>query len=240
MLVVNTSGTIPAAVDVVADDGTELVVHLSTQLDDRPVGGGTPATGRSVDRAVGGAASHAGPPRAGGATITIEEPYGDRGRLWVAGLHLGERVLTLAGGPRAAHPVRVRPPRLADRDVPERVRHRAGSAEMPSAGRPFTPEVITRLVAKGVAVTPLVLHTGVASLEAGRASLSRTGPGPTVDGRAGQRRPADRPSGGGGGDHGGAGPRDIGGPLTGWPTPMTAGPTSSCHRSTRSGSPTAC
>jgi len=35
---------------------------------------------------------------------------------------------------------------------------------MPSAGRPFTPEVITRLVAKGVAVTPLVLHTGVASL----------------------------------------------------------------------------
>jgi S-adenosylmethionine:tRNA ribosyltransferase-isomerase len=37
---------------------------------------------------------------------------------------------------------------------------------MPSAGRPFTPEVITRLVAKGVGVTPIVLHTGVASLEA--------------------------------------------------------------------------
>ena len=36
---------------------------------------------------------------------------------------------------------------------------------MPSAGRPFTPEVITRLVAKGVDVAPLVLHTGVASLE---------------------------------------------------------------------------
>jgi S-adenosylmethionine:tRNA ribosyltransferase-isomerase len=41
-----------------------------------------------------------------------------------------------------------------------------GSAEMPSAGRPFTPEVLTRLVAKGVGVTPVVLHTGVASLEA--------------------------------------------------------------------------
>src|SRR5439155_19077835 len=40
-----------------------------------------------------------------------------------------------------------------------------GSAEMPSAGRPFTPELITRLVAKGVGFTPLVLHTGVASLE---------------------------------------------------------------------------
>jgi S-adenosylmethionine:tRNA ribosyltransferase-isomerase len=40
-----------------------------------------------------------------------------------------------------------------------------GSAEMPSAGRPFTPEVLTRLVAKGVGVAPLLLHTGVASLE---------------------------------------------------------------------------
>ena len=37
---------------------------------------------------------------------------------------------------------------------------------MASAGRPFTPEVITRLVAKGVGVAPIVLHTGVASLEA--------------------------------------------------------------------------
>jgi S-adenosylmethionine:tRNA ribosyltransferase-isomerase len=40
-----------------------------------------------------------------------------------------------------------------------------GSAEMPSAGRAFTSEVITQLVAKGVTVAPLVLHTGVASLE---------------------------------------------------------------------------
>jgi S-adenosylmethionine:tRNA ribosyltransferase-isomerase len=41
-----------------------------------------------------------------------------------------------------------------------------GSAEMPSAGRPFTPEAVTALVAKGVGVAPLVLHTGVGSLEA--------------------------------------------------------------------------
>ena len=40
-----------------------------------------------------------------------------------------------------------------------------GSAEMPSAGRAFTPELITRLVAQGVQFAPLVLHTGVASLE---------------------------------------------------------------------------
>ena len=30
-----------------------------------------------------------------------------------------------------------------------------GSAEMPSAGRPFTPEVVLRLVARGVAVVPV-------------------------------------------------------------------------------------
>ena len=36
---------------------------------------------------------------------------------------------------------------------------------MPSAGRAFTPELITRLVARGVQVAPLLLHTGVASLE---------------------------------------------------------------------------
>jgi S-adenosylmethionine:tRNA ribosyltransferase-isomerase len=40
-----------------------------------------------------------------------------------------------------------------------------GSAEMPSAGRAFTAKIITRLVANGVQVIPLVLHTGVASLE---------------------------------------------------------------------------
>jgi S-adenosylmethionine:tRNA ribosyltransferase-isomerase len=38
---------------------------------------------------------------------------------------------------------------------------------MPSAGRPFTPELVTRLVAHGVVVAPLTLHSGVSSLEAG-------------------------------------------------------------------------
>ena len=46
---------------------------------------------------------------------------------------------------------------------------------MPSAGRAFTPELITRLTAQGVQVAPLVLHTGVASLEdlIGRSELLR-------------------------------------------------------------------
>jgi S-adenosylmethionine:tRNA ribosyltransferase-isomerase len=42
-----------------------------------------------------------------------------------------------------------------------------GSAEMPSAGRPFTTGLVTELVARGVLVAPVMLHTGVSSLELG-------------------------------------------------------------------------
>jgi S-adenosylmethionine:tRNA ribosyltransferase-isomerase len=40
-----------------------------------------------------------------------------------------------------------------------------GSAEMPSASRPFTAEMIARLVVRGVTIAPITLHTGVSSLE---------------------------------------------------------------------------
>jgi S-adenosylmethionine:tRNA ribosyltransferase-isomerase len=40
-----------------------------------------------------------------------------------------------------------------------------GSAEMPSAGRPFTPKLMKRLEAKGIKIAPLILHTGVSNLE---------------------------------------------------------------------------
>ena len=46
-----------------------------------------------------------------------------------------------------------------------------GSAEMPSAGRPFTPGIVTDLVTAGVAVAPVTLHTGVSSLEKGEPPL---------------------------------------------------------------------
>ena len=42
-----------------------------------------------------------------------------------------------------------------------------GSAEMPSAARPFTAEVVTDLATRGVAVAPLLLHTGVSSQDVG-------------------------------------------------------------------------
>ncbi|WP_415853852.1 S-adenosylmethionine:tRNA ribosyltransferase-isomerase [Sinomonas sp. G460-2] len=41
-----------------------------------------------------------------------------------------------------------------------------GSAEMPSAARPFTAELVTRLLVRGVDFAPILLHCGVSSLEA--------------------------------------------------------------------------
>ena len=42
-----------------------------------------------------------------------------------------------------------------------------GSAEMPSAGRPFSAELVVELVARGVHIAPVTLHAGVSSLESG-------------------------------------------------------------------------
>jgi S-adenosylmethionine:tRNA ribosyltransferase-isomerase len=47
-----------------------------------------------------------------------------------------------------------------------------GSAEMPGAGRPFTAELVTRLVTDGILVAPLVLHTSVSSQEPGEPPLA--------------------------------------------------------------------
>jgi S-adenosylmethionine:tRNA ribosyltransferase-isomerase len=44
-----------------------------------------------------------------------------------------------------------------------------GSAEMPSAGRPFSAELVARLVARGVIFAPITLHTGLSSQDAGEA-----------------------------------------------------------------------
>jgi S-adenosylmethionine:tRNA ribosyltransferase-isomerase len=42
-----------------------------------------------------------------------------------------------------------------------------GSAEMPSAGRPFTEELVAQLVSRGVLIAPVTLHAGVSSPELG-------------------------------------------------------------------------
>ena len=63
--------------------------------------------------------------------------------------------------------VRVRPCCGRSRSTRQSFAREQGSAEMPSAGRPFTAELVTELVARGVLVAPVILHTGVSSLEHG-------------------------------------------------------------------------
>jgi S-adenosylmethionine:tRNA ribosyltransferase-isomerase len=165
LVVINTSAVVPAAVAARSDDDTNLVVHLSTRLDDgRWVVEPRRIDGHSTRRWDGPVPRrlHIGQD----ATVTLVAPYLNSTRLWVAQLDLPQPVFTWL----AVHgqPIRYG---YVDRPWPIASYQNVyatepGSSEMPSAGRPFTPEVITRLVAKGVAVSPLVLHTGVASLEA--------------------------------------------------------------------------
>lgn len=113
-----------------------------------------------------------------GATITLHTPYNPAQRLvarseagpgpvrlWLATLQLPLPVgdyLARYGFPIRYRYVRQQWPITYYQTV---YATEVGSAEMPSAGRAFTAELITQLVARGVQVVPLILHTGVASLE---------------------------------------------------------------------------
>jgi len=169
LLVVNTSATIPAAIPTL--DGRLL--HLSTRLPGgawvvevrRPLGDGSAAElgARPGERLVlpggGGAELLAGYP--------LDRPHPDGVRLWLAALRLPQPLLHYLG--RHARPIRYAYTVGAWplRDYQSVFATEPGSVEMPSAGRGFTPELLTALVAKGVGVTPLVLHTGVSSQDAG-------------------------------------------------------------------------
>ena len=170
-LVINTSGTMNAALPAWYTDGTPVTVHLSTHLpadlwvvelrsspDNEPVLDGKAGEILALPE---------------GASIVLQTPYlsekrnqiGGNNRLWVSTLDLPvslNEYLERHGSPIRYNYVRESWPSSYYQTV---YATEAGSAEMPSAGRAFTPELITRLVAKGVTILPLLLHTGVASLE---------------------------------------------------------------------------
>lgn len=196
LLVINTSGTMNAALNATRGDGTALELHLSTHL---------PADLWIVEvREPDGTASRpfynvgAGETLRlpGGASVTLHVPYlrdfvesgyqqavstqvtrfgkglaqkyacgGPKKRLWIATLNLPdglESYLARYGFPIRYGYVKQGWPASYYQTV---YATEMGSAEMPSAGRAFTAELITRLVARGVQIAPLILHTGVASLE---------------------------------------------------------------------------
>jgi S-adenosylmethionine:tRNA ribosyltransferase-isomerase len=160
LVVVNTSATLPAAVDA----GT-VTVHFSTPLDYHRwiVELRRPDQSGPVRDAVAGERIEL----PYGAVLTLESAVSDR--LWRARLASPgegpvEEYLERAGRPVTYGYLRGRWPLSAYQTVFAR---EPGSAEMPSAGRPFTAELVSGLVSAGVAVAPIVLHTGVSSLESG-------------------------------------------------------------------------
>ncbi|WP_055469531.1 S-adenosylmethionine:tRNA ribosyltransferase-isomerase [Streptomyces ardesiacus] len=187
LLVVNTSPTLAAAVDGRAGHA-RVVVHFSTRGDDgrwavelrEPDGRGTTrargaVTGLPRARAEGvrgrGCGGLAGTRvrLPGGARMVLEEPLSARGeRLWWARVS-GVAVPALLR--EHGRPIRYS---YTERDQPLSVYQTVfalpsddgtGSAEMPSAARPFTARLVAELVSRGVQFAPVRLHTGVASAE---------------------------------------------------------------------------
>lgn len=164
VLVVNTSATLPAAVPV---EGDVLTVHFSTEA---PGGGWFIELRRRAGKAtapfVGGEPGRRYP-LPGGGSVTLREEH-STGRLWRADVETGGWSSVRDFLHAYGHPIRyayVRAPWPLSYYQTVFGVH-PGSAEMPSAGRPFTYETVTRLVTSGVQVVPVLLHTGVASPEA--------------------------------------------------------------------------
>ena len=177
VLVINTSGTLKAALDAWREDGTRLKIHLSTHLepnvwvvelrqpsgdDAKPVRGSYP--GERYQLLAGGSATMIAPYDSKFQPYKTREK--ERIRLWKAKIDLPMefgKYLERFGSPiqypylYQEWPINFYQTVYATEE---------GSAEMPSAGRPITPKLITELVAKGIDFAPLILHTGVASLEA--------------------------------------------------------------------------
>jgi len=156
LLVVNISETLPAALNATRQDGSDIALHLSTQLD----GPLWVVEARKTAMAPGERLE-----LPGGGSATFLEPYHGSWRLWTARLDLPEPALTYLrrwGKPIAYPYVRREWPLAMYQTV---YASRPGSAEMASAGRAFSLRVIEALCTKGIRLAPIVLHTGVSSLE---------------------------------------------------------------------------
>jgi S-adenosylmethionine:tRNA ribosyltransferase-isomerase len=172
VLVVNTSPTLPAAVP---SYDRSVVVHFSTDLGAgrwvvevrEPCGLGTRPHPVDHGQVIA---------LAGGAVVRLRQPHSPvasgAARLWEADLVTpvplsawlaGEGRPIRYGCATTAWPLDAYQTIFAS--TPRRDPG-LGSAEMPSAGRPFTPELISALIGVGVVFAPITLHTGVSSLEA--------------------------------------------------------------------------
>ena len=172
VLVVNASATVAAEVDAHLG-GSAVVLHVAHRLHAGEIVvelRTAPDAARALlDASVGDVV------RVGDVRLTLRSPWpgeassptGSGNRLWRASVRGDlDRQLDWNGRPIAYGYLDHRYP-LADYQTVFGTR--PGSAEMASAGRPFTDALVTRLVTAGVQFAPVTLHTGVSSQEAGEA-----------------------------------------------------------------------
>jgi S-adenosylmethionine:tRNA ribosyltransferase-isomerase len=183
LLVVNTSATVAAAIDGHRADGQPVTVHVSSPLPDGTwlieVRQGPDSTGRVTDASAG---EQIALPAGGSLALVRRYPDADSDRMWVAAAAAGSGFrgyLDRHGRPIRYSYVPQAWPLAAYQTVFARS---PGSAEMPSAGRPFTDHLVTQLATDGIVIAPITLHAGVASLEAGEPPLPErfTVPTPTA------------------------------------------------------------
>ena len=165
LVVVNISATLPGRLDARRADGVVVPLHWSATLDDgtwvvelRRPGNDGPDLGVEPGSRVD---------LPGGVRATLLSGYPDPtrpSRLWRART---DPPATTDHLQRHGQPIRYgyleRPFPLADFQTVYAAE--PGSAEMASAGRPFTERLLTRLMVRGVPVVPITLHTGVSSPE---------------------------------------------------------------------------
>jgi len=168
LVVVNTSATLPAAVDGRRENGTAVAVHVSGPAAD----GQWLVELRDAGRArVKDAAAGERIELPLGVVATLLAAYPDPSvafgsRLWVAEMNAGMSLpsyLHRVGRPIAYGYLRSA---WSLRSYQTIFGRHPGSAEMPSAGRPFSRRMLVDLATRGIAVAPITLHTGVSSLEA--------------------------------------------------------------------------
>lgn len=173
LLVVNLSATLAAAVDATRGDGRAAAVHFSTDLGN----GRWVIEVRPPRRATGPVPDAVAGERivlAGGLELELIEPYPrqqDRPRLWSAAIDVTVDVPAYLA--RFGAPIRYAyvPERQALDSYQSVFARYPGSAEMPSAARPFTADIVIDLIARGVLIAAVTLHAGVSSQEAGEPPL---------------------------------------------------------------------
>ena len=175
VLVVNTSATVPGQLDG-RRNGSAVVVHVANRLPDgtrvielrSPPGAATPVldgqSGERIALPAGGVLELIAPyPR------PESSPTGVGNRLWrgkltvpdTLSIYLREHARPISYGYlNGSFPIPAYQTIFAVHP---------GSAEMPSAARPFSAELVARLVANGVIFAPITLHTGLSSQDAGEA-----------------------------------------------------------------------